>query len=452
MTESADLVVVGSGAAGNAAAMRCRKEGWRVAVVDDQPFGGTCALRGCDPKKVLVGAAEILDAYRRMRSVGLDGEEARIDWPALVRFKRTFTEPVSEKREAAFRQAGVTPHRGTARFLDEMTLLIGDEPLRATHFLIASGAEPRPLGIPGEQYLKTSTDFLELDALPRRLVLIGAGYIAFEFAHLARRADAEVVMLGRSGALTSFDADLVAQLVAHTVSIGIDVRLETTVTSVAADGAEFRVHFARADGSRGSVITDLVVHAAGRVPKTRQLALDRVGVNTDDRGAVVVNEYLQSVSNPRVYAAGDSALPDGSLPLTPVAAHEGQIAASNLLRGNTTRPNYVGIPSVLFTVPALARVGMTERDARARGLVVRVKSESTGKWFSNRRTRESTAMFKTIVEEKTDRVLGAHLLGPGAEEVINTFALAIRHGINARDLRHMMYAYPTSNSDIAYML
>jgi glutathione reductase (NADPH) len=452
VAEPFDLVVIGTGTAGTAAATRCRKDGWRIAIVDDEPFGGTCALRGCDPKKVLVGVADILDAYRRMRGFGLDGGDARIDWPALMRFKRTFTEPVPERSEAAFRKAGIELYHGRARLVDETTLLVGKERIRASHFLIASGAEPRPLGIPGEELVKTSTDFLELDTLPRRLVLIGAGYIAFEFAHVARRAGVAVVLFGREKALANFDQDLVDQLVGHTIALGIDVRLNAPVTSVVSDAGAFRVQFQNLHGNTESVSTDLVIHAAGRVPKTTQLHLHRANVKTDDRGAVAVNEYLQSVSNPRFYAAGDATLPNGSAPLTPVAAHEGLIAASNLLHGNAKKPNYRGIPSVVFTVPALARVGLTESEARAQDMAVRVGSENSSQWFSNRRTRQTAAMFKTIVEESTDRVLGAHLLGSGAEEVINLFALAIRHEIKASELARMSYSYPTSSSDVAYML
>jgi glutathione reductase (NADPH) len=167
---------------------------------------------------------------------------------------------------------------------------------------------------------------------------------------------------------------------------------------------------------------------------------------------VEVNEYLQSVSNPRVYAAGDAALPPGSLPLTPVAAHEGLVVASNLLHGNQKNPDYRGIPSVVFTIPPLAGVGLTEAEARRQQLDVRTKTEDTSRWYSNRRVNESCAMFKTIVENGSDRVLGAHLLGPYAEEVINLFGLAIRQGLTATDLKHQIYAYPTSGSDVPYML
>ena len=165
-----------------------------------------------------------------------------------------------------------------------------------------------------------------------------------------------------------------------------------------------------------------------------------------------MNEFLQSITNPRVYAAGDVALPPGSLPLTPVGGHEGAIVAHNLLQGNTRRPDYRGIPSVVFTLPPLAAVGLTEKAAREQRISVRVESGDTSGWYSNRRVREPVGMFKTVIEADSDRILGAHLLGVHAEEVINLFALAVRFGITAKDLRQMIYAYPTSGSDIPYML
>jgi glutathione reductase (NADPH) len=450
MAESYDLIVIGTGAAGSGPAHRCRRAGWRVAVVDDETYGGTCALRGCDPKKVLVGAAEVVDWQGRVRGCGISGE-ARIDWPALMRFKRTFTEPVPSSREAAYQNAGIATYHGTARFVGENRLTLGGRVLEAEHFVVASGAEPRRLGIPGEEHLHTSTDFLELDELPRRIALIGAGYIAFEFAHIARRAGAEVIILGREKALGSFDQDLVHRLVAHTRALGVDVRLNAPATAIEAGIGGYRVHCSSRSGDQ-VLEADLVVHAAGRVPKTGQLDLRSAKVRTDERGAVEVNEFLQSVSNPRVYAIGDAALPPGSLPLTPVATHEGLIVASNLLRGNHKSPDYRGVPSIVFTVPPLARVGLTEAEATSQRIAIRLKSEETGQWFSNRRVRERTAMFKILVEEGSQRLVGAHLLGPHADEVINLFGLAIRYGLPASALAHMIYAYPTSASDVAYML
>ncbi len=419
-------------------------------MVDDQPYGGTCALRGCDPKKVLVGATDAADLHGRLAGYGIAGE-ARVDWPALMRFKRTFTDPVPRQRETAFEEAGVVTLHGSARFVAEDRLIVGEREIEARRVVLAVGAAPVPLGIPGEEHVRTSTDFLELDDLPARIAFVGGGYVAFEFAHVSQRAGAQAVVLGRGAPLAHFDSDLVERLVARTRELGGDVRTGTTVSRVERTADGFHVH-TEGPGGTGVVAADLVVHAAGRAPNLGGLDLDRGNVRAEARAGIAVNEYLQSVTNPCVYATGDAARPAGSLPLTPVAAHEGAVVASNLLHGNAKRPDYRGVPSVVFTVPPLARVGLTQAEARERGIEVRVQLEETGTWYANRRVREPAGMTKTIVDTRTDRVLGAHLLGPHAEEVINLFALAVRHGLTATDLRHMIYAYPTHASDVVYML
>ena len=419
-------------------------------MVDDQPYGGTCALRGCDPKKVLVGATDAADLHGRLAGYGIAGE-ARVDWPALMRFKRTFPDPVPRQRETAFEEAGVVTLHGSARFVAEDRLIVGEREIEARRVVLAVGAAPVPLGIPGEEHVRTSTDFLELDDLPARIAFVGGGYVAFEFAHVSQRAGAQAVVLGRGAPLAHFDSDLVERLVARTRELGVDVRTGTTVSRVERTADGFHVH-TEGPGGTGVVAADLVVHAAGRAPNLGGLDLDRGNVRAEARAGIAVNEYLQSVTNPCVYATGDAARPAGSLPLTPVAAHEGAVVASNLLHGNAKRPDYRGVPSVVFTVPPLARVGLTQAEARERGIEVRVQLEETGTWYANRRVREPAGMTKTIVDTRTDRVLGAHLLGPHAEEVINLFALAVRHGLTATDLRHMIYAYPTHASDVVYML
>ena len=246
---------------------------------------------------------------------------------------------------------------------------------------------------------------------------------------------------------------MVARLLRHTQDVGIDVQLDTTVTEVeriAASGV-FRVH-TRSGETVGTIEADLVVHGAGRVPNTARLDVTLGRVALDEHGAVAVNEFLQSTTNSRVYAAGDVTLPPGAIPLTPVAGHESMIVASNILHGNTKRPDYRAIPSVVFTLPSLAGVGLTEEAARQSGQPFQVKTEDTAGWYANRRVREPAAMFKTIVNPETDMVLGAHLLGSHAEEVINLFAFAIRFGVPSAELKHMIFAYPTSGSDLPYML
>ncbi len=450
MAETFDLIVIGTGAGGSAAAYRCRAAGWRVAVVDELPYGGTCALRGCDPKKVLVGAADLADWNRRMQGRGMTGD-AHISWPDLMRFKRAFTDPVPADREKAFEKAGIATYHGPARFVGLDKLSVDGDVLAARHFVIAAGAKPRRLGIPGEEHLVTSTAFLELNRLPPRIAFVGAGYISFEFAHVARRAGAQATIVGRGNPLQHFEPHLVARLVDHTRSLGIELRLDAEVAGIEQRGAGYRLRV-NTQGRTEMVDADLVVHGGGRVPNTEELDLGTANIGAEPDGGVRVNEFLQSVTNPRVYAAGDAAASPGSLPLTPVAGYKGAIVASNLLQGNARTPDYRGIPSVVFTVPPLAGVGLTEAKAREQRLDIRVKTQDTSSWYSNRRVAETCAMFKVIVENQTDRVVGAHLLGPHAEEVINLFALAIRSGVPATDLKHLLYAYPTSGSDVPYML
>jgi glutathione reductase (NADPH) len=450
MTRKFDVIAIGTGSAASAVASRCREAGWQVAIVDSRPFGGTCALRGCDPKKVLVGAAEAIDWTRRMEGKGIQAEKLQIDWPELMRFKRSFTEPVPKRREDGFAKVGVAAFHGQARFAGQTAVQVGEETLEGRYVVIASGEVPADLKIPGAEHATTSDQFLELNELPRRILFIGGGYIAFEFAHVAARAGSQVTVLHRGPRpLGLFDPDLVDQLVEQTRGLGIDVQLGTEAVEIEKSSAQL-ITRALASGKTSNFQTEMVVHAAGRVPEINHLNLDAAGIEWEERG-VRVNEFLQSVSIPAVYAAGDAAA-SGGPPLAPVASYEGLIVAANLLKGNHQSPNYLGIPSVVFTIPQLSAVGLSEREAREQNLKFTVKKETTSTWYSSRRVAETHSGYKVLVEADTDRILGAHILGSEAGEVINLFALAIRSGIRATDLRHMLFAYPTSGSNLTRML
>lgn len=449
MAKSYDLVVIGTGTAASVAAFRCGAAGWQVAVIDHLPFGGTCALRGCDPKKVLVGAAEVIDFAQRMRGNGIAGGEPFIDWRALMAFKRGFTDPVPPMKEKSFAKNGIDAYHGRARFRGPRSVEVEGEVLEGRFILIAAGAIPAHLGIEGEEHLITSTEFLELDELPGRIVLVGGGYIAAEFSHIAARAGAHVTVLQRSDRmLTSFDADLVNWLTEKSREIGIDVRLNTRVESVERDAGGFTVR-ASMHAKPENFKADLVVHAGGRVPDLASLDLQMAGLETEN-DRLELNEYLQSVSNPAVYAAGDAA--SKGLPLTPVAAHDAGIVAANMLDGNQHQPNYLAVPSVAFTIPPIASVGLSEERARKQGFKYRVHMQKASDWYTARRVAEPTYGFKVLVEEATGRILGAHLIGPHVDEVINVFALAIRHRLRADDLKETIFAYPTGASDIGYMV
>ncbi len=449
MESKYDLVVIGTGTAASVIAHTCRDQGWKVAVIDHQPFGGTCAVRGCDPKKVLVAAAEAADAAERMREKGIASGKLNIDWGALQRFKRTFTDPVPGHSEESFHNKGIDAYHGKARFTAPDRVQIGDQEFNAKHIVIAAGAEPVTLPIPGAEHLTDSTRFLELEKLPKRIIFAGGGFIGFEFAHVVARAGASATILNRGPhPLSQFDPDLVELLVERTRSLGVEVLTKHTLLGIERRGDSYTVRAGTPTGER-EFVADLVVHSAGRVPAVAGLDLEAARV--DSNGTTIkLNEYLQSVSNPAVYVAGDAA--NTGFPLTPVAAMEGRAVAANLLQGNHKTVDYTGIPSAVFTVPALARVGLLENEAHELGLKVRVKYASVPNWYTARRLNEPSYAYKVLVEEKTDRLLGAHLLGPDAAEVANIFALAIRSGLGVSDLKNAKFVYPTAASDIGYML
>ncbi|PHK93355.1 pyridine nucleotide-disulfide oxidoreductase [Pseudoroseomonas rhizosphaerae] len=442
-----DLVVLGSGTAGTKVATTCRAAGWSVAVVEVRDFGGTCALRGCEPKKVFWTVAEATERARLLAPRGVEGGSAlRLDWGAAQAFKRSFTDPVPENREASLREAGIVPIHGQPCFLSPDTLAVGERRLTARHVLIATGAAPARLPIEGAGLLATSDDFLALEAMPESLVLVGGGYIAFECAHLAARAGARATIIQDDDRpLAQFEPELVARLLERTRALGIEVALNCKVERIARRGQGFAVECGNGRTFEGA----LVVHGLGRRPALQALGLEAGGVATE-KGRLSLDPYLRSTSNPRVFAAGDAAAQGPAL--TPVASHDAAVVARNLLEGCHTKPDYGVVPSAVFTIPPMASVGLSEARAREDHPGVEVRQGDMAGYQSVRRTGETAAAYKLLVAPGSGLILGAHLLGPEAPEVINVFALAMRAGMTADDLSRMMTAYPSGGSNIASML
>jgi len=446
-----DVIVIGTGSAASTVAMRCRKAGKQVAVIDSRPFGGTCALRGRDPKKVLVGGAEVIDWNARMEEHGIHAEQVNMEWRRLMQFKHSIIQDVPKNREEGFVKADIVPVHGRAHFVGPTAIQVANNTLDAVNVVVAAGSRPADLNIPGAEHVLTSEQFLELERLPERILFAGGGYISFEFAHIAARVKVQATILHRGPRpLDRFDPDLVDRLVNRTRELGVNAHVGTEVISISQSDPGFNVHTRTGKGDR-AFQADLVVHGVGRVPEIDDMHLTEAGIEWDPQRGVEVNEYLQSVSNAAVYAAGDAAASDGP-PLTPVATCEGNIVAENLLEGNHRQPNYEGVPSVVFTVPPLASVGLHEQAARQRGLKFRLKQADTSGRYSSRRVAERCSGFKVLVDETSGRVLGAHLLGPEAGETINIFALAIRKGLTSADIKDMIFAYPTLGSDVTYMV
>jgi len=447
VTHEYDGIVIGSGPAGQAVISECHSSGLRLAMVESRELGGTCPLRGCDPKKVLVGAAEIIRRAQGLAGKGIQSRN-KIQWPDLMGFKKTFTDPIPADMEKRLAEYGVNLYRGRARFAGKNRLQVGDNTLTGKHMIIATGAVPRPLNIPGEEWILSSDQFLDLEALPDSIVFIGGGYISFEFAHIAAQAGAKAVILHRSASpLKNFDPDLVRLLVEAMELAGVKIYLNMPVKSVEKNKKGIVVRA----GEKGQHSFDcrLAVHGAGRVPDLASLCLEEGGIEVSSRG-VLVNEYLQSISNPAVYAAGDAAATPFFL--TPTANLEGKIVARNLVSGNTARVDYSGVPSVVFTFPPLAAVGLGEEQLKKKDLEVERKFADTSSWFESRRIGLERSGMKLFIEKNSGKLLGAHLLGDHAEETINVFALAVRLGLTTEDLKRMPWAYPSSVSEMGYLV
>jgi glutathione reductase (NADPH) len=440
-----DLVIVGTGVAGRTAAEEAAKTGLRTAIVDCRPFGGTCALRGCEPKKILAAAAEVPLRVRGQHEHGVVGK-ARLDWAKLIAFKRRFTDGLPETLEHDMRAAGQTTVHGTARFTSPSSLDVDGTEYTADAFLLATGSKPLPLAIPGEELLVDSERFMELAELPERIIFVGGGFISFEFAGIAAAAGVRPVILHRSAnPLKEFDPDLVGVLVQQYAEWGIEVALNTPVAGVRTESDGFAIDLP--DGA--SLRCDLAVHGAGRVPDLDGLHLDAAGVAHEPHG-IVVDEHMRSTTNNRVWAAGDAAALGP--PLSPVGIRQARIALSNIVHPDSAVWNPVAIPSSVFSQPPLARVGLHQHEAEAAGIDVEVKLTDTSDWLSSQRVGLKHTAAKTIIERATGRILGAHILGHGAEETINVFALAIAQGMTAEQLKAIPWAYPTASSEIVYLV
>jgi len=368
----------------------------------------------------------------------------------MVAFKRTFTDNMPPRIEKGLEKAGVTVLHGSARFTGPDTAEIDGKPYRAKHFHIATGARPMTLDIPGEEHLLTSTDFLEMPELPARLAFVGGGFIAMEFAHISKRAGAaEVTVLEMADRpLGNFDPDMVEMLVAATADLGVEVKTGAKVLEIRKTGAGCEVDYQLASGPR-TMACAAVVHATGRVPNIDELNLDAAGVEHSRKG-IKVSAYMRT-TNRAIFAAGDCA--ESGPNLTPVSANEGRIAGKNLLAGKDERAvDYPPIPSVVFTLPQAAMVGLSEAGARDKGLDFETHFEKTDGWYSSMRVGARWSGFKVLVENGSGKILGAHLLGPGAEEQITLFAMAMKAGLTANQIKGLIFAYPSYASDIGSMV
>lgn len=449
MADTYDVVVLGTGNAGMGAAGVARAAGGSVAMVECWDVGGTCPIRGCVPKKVLVAAAQTLHQIELAKEHHIEVGPARLDWGKLIDREQGFVDGVPDMFRSSLEGREITLLEGEASFADRAAVKVNGDVLNAGKIVVATGSRPRSLPIPGFEHTITSDDILVMRELPESLVFIGGGVIALEFSHIFARAGVDVTILEMAPrVLPHLDPDLVAVIEKESRRIGIDLRNNVKVEAIEQQGDGFAVRYRQGDETR-TVAADKVANGAGRVADVERLDLDAGGIEHDG-STIMVDDYLRSVSNTDVFVAGDALT--GSAQLSPVATYEGRIAGHNLANDQMRKADYWGIPACVYTVPAAATVGMTEAEAADRGVKFEAKVNDMSTWRSSMTHAETASWAKVLVEDGSKRILGAHIMGHGAEEIIHIFAMAMTHGINAEVLGSTVYAYPTFASDIKFLI
>lgn len=440
-----DLFVVGAGSGGVRASRVAARYGARVAVAEEARLGGTCVNLGCVPKKLLVYASHFRDEFEDAVGFGWSETAPGFNWSTLIANKDREIERLNKIYRGLLEGAGVTILDGRARLIDRNTVELGGRRITAEKILIATGSRPHLPSLPGIEHAITSNEAFHLPSLPKRVLIVGGGYIAVEFAGIFAGLGCQVSQLYRGSLfLRGFDRDLRIELAEAMRRRDIDLRFDSDVARIdrneAGDVAVTLV-------SGEQITTDLVMYAAGRTPNTAQLGLDAVGVEQDQDGAIVVDEYSQT-SVPNIWAVGDVT---NRLNLTPVAIAEGQAFVETVFNENPQKPDYDNVPTAVFSQPSLATVGLTEEAAREKYTAVDVYKAHFRPMKYTLSGRNERTLMKLCVERATGKVLGAHMLGPDSAEIIQGIAIAIRAGVRKVDFDRTIGIHPSAAEEFVTM-
>ena len=441
-----DLFVIGAGSGGVRAARLTALGGKKVAVAEEYRVGGTCVIRGCVPKKLLVYGSHFAEDLADARRFGWNTEGATFDWPTLRdnvaaevdRLEGLYGQTLGNARVEIFRQRAVIAGPNLIRLAD------GSE-VSAAHILIATGAWPSVPGIPGAEYGITSNEVFQLDQLPKRAVIAGAGYIANEFAGIFNELGVAVTLVTRGDRmLRSYDQEIVEKLVGISREKGIDIRFDFQFKAIRkqADGA-----LLVESGAGDDIETDLVLFAIGRVPKTPGLGLEQVGVAVDKDGAVIVDDHNRTnVSG--IYAVGDVT---NRVQLTPVAIREGHAFADTVFGNNPRTIDYGAIPTAVFANPPIAGVGLTEDEARATLGDVKVYKSDFRAMKNVLAGRSERALYKMVVDGASDKVVGLHLIGPDSAEILQAAAIAVKAGLTKQAFDDTVALHPSMAEELVLL-
>ena len=439
-----DLFVIGAGSGGVRASRMAAGYGARVAVAEASNLGGTCVNLGCVPKKLMVYASSFSGAAADAVGFGWTVPTTTFDWATFIANKDREIERLSGIYRRLLEGSGVRIVEGRARLLDRNTVEVNGERFTTERILIATGGRPFIPPIPGAELGITSDQVFHLEKQPKKIAIMGGGYIAVEFAGIFNGLGSEVMLNYRGPLfLRGFDDDLRSTLAEEMTKRGIDLRFDSLVERIECTGDKYAVTL-----NSGEVIeTDELLCAIGRVPNTAGLALEEIGVDLTDRGAVVVDEILES-SVSGIYAIGDCI---DRVALTPVALAEGMAIAESLFNDNPTVVDYTNIPSAVFSQPNIGTVGLTEAEARNDGFDVEIYRSTFRPMVHTMSGRNEKTMMKLVVDRTTDRVLGVHMVGPEAGEIIQGMAVALKAGATKATFDSTIGIHPTAAEEFVTM-
>lgn len=443
MSDSFDVIVIGSGPGGMAAAYDLKSAGKKVCVIESDKWGGTCPNRGCDPKKILYHAVEVRQNMNQLIGRGYQ-EEPTINWEALMAFKEEFTSAVPHEQESGLKNYGIMTITGKAVFEDTHTIAVAGKKYTADSFILATGQRSALLDIPGKEYMGTSTDFLSLPHLPKSMIFIGGGYITFELANIAQSCGSEVHIIHHNDRpLKGFDSELVEGVIQEMKQKGVAIHFNESVSEIEKSKDQFLAKLASGE----ALLVDKVICATGRIPNVEGLGLEKIGVDYSKKG-IKVDEYLRtSVEN--IYSLGDC-LEKRQPKLTPVSSFEGSYLARLIGKAVNEKIVYPNIPTILFASPKLAQVGKVSITKQEES-DYEIKELDMTSWFTYRQRNEPIAKAKVVVEKQTGVLVSASVLSNEADQLINLFTLILNEKIPAERIQEQIMLYPTVASDISYL-
>ncbi|WCL54065.1 glutathione-disulfide reductase [Gimibacter soli] len=439
-----DLFVIGAGSGGVRAARIASGFGARVAVAEEYRVGGTCVIRGCVPKKLMVYASHFAEEFEMAKGFGWTVGETSFDWPAFIKAKDKEIDRLNGAYINTLNNAKVEIMMGRAVITGPHEVTLGDKVVTAKTILIATGGTPTKPDIPGAEHAITSNEAFHLPDLPDHVVVVGGGYIAVEFAGIFNGMGAKVTQLYRGDQiLRGFDGDIRSRLATEMTGKGIDLRLNTNVTAIEKTATGVRLTLT--DGS--TLDAGAVMFATGRKPHTDNLGLRKAGVALDDAGGVIVDKYGRT-TNPAIYAVGDVT---NRIALTPVAIKEGHAFALTLYGNAPTAPEHDAVPTAVFSQPPIGTVGLSEEDAAAKGHDVAVYVSDFRPMKQTLAGGSERAFMKLVVDKKTDKVLGAHMIGADAAEIIQGIGIAVKAGLTKADFDRTVAVHPSAAEEFVLM-